>query len=174
MGTTVLKKLMQIWPLTGLTATQGRNSRLNLEVNTVMNKGSNSVSNLGSNSMITQPSKCVINQDLLPKLVSVQQTVESDKHLKGIEVKLSKFDFQNSPAINKLGPESRAVKMSPTQTQVNEARASQVTARVSSPSSQLRVLPSWTRRVRNETHTANLGSETISGQKYWFSIRASS
>ena len=120
----------------------GSNSGLNLEVNTVINKGSNSMFNLGSNSMITQPSNCMINQDLLPKSVLVQQTVKSDKHLKEIDVELSKFDMQSSPAINTLGPKSHAFKISPTQTQVNEARALQVTARVSSPSSQLHVLPS--------------------------------
>ena len=58
---------------------QGRNSGLNMEENNVINKGSNSMSSLGSNSMITQPSNCVTNEDLLPKSVSVQQTVESDK-----------------------------------------------------------------------------------------------
>ena len=144
---------------------QGRNSGLNMEENNVINTGSNSMSSLGSNSMITQPSNCVTNEDLLPKSVSVQQTVESDKPLIGIDAELSKFDIQNSPAINTLGPESRAFKTSPTHTQVNEARAPQVTARVSSPSSQLRVLPSRTRRVRNEAHTTSHGPETISGQK---------
>ena len=144
---------------------QGRNSGLNMEENNVINKGSNSMSSLGSNSMITQLSNCVTNEDLLPKSVSVQETVESDKPLIGIDAELSKFDIQNSPTINTLGPESCAFKTSPTHTQVNEARAPQVTARVSSPSSQLRVLPSRTRRVRNEAHTASHGSETISGQK---------
>ena len=78
----------------GPNGTQGRNSGLNLEVNNVINKGSNSVSSLGSNSMITQPSNYVTNEDLLPKSVSVQQTVESDKHLTRIDAELSKFDIQ--------------------------------------------------------------------------------
>ena len=59
----------------GLDSTQGKNSGLIMEENNMINKGSNSVSSLGSNSMINQPSKCMTNKDLLPKSVSVQQTV---------------------------------------------------------------------------------------------------
>ena len=98
--------------------------------------------------------------------------MESDEPLRGIDAELSKFDIQNSPAINTLGPESHSFKTSPTHAQVDEARAPQVTARVSSPSSQLRVLQSWTRRVRNKAHTASHGSETISGQKRRGSVLA--
>nr|POE81440.1 hypothetical protein CFP56_05939 [Quercus suber] len=65
--------------------THERNSGLNMEVNAV---------------------------DLLPKSVSVEQTVESDKQSNEIDAELSKFDMQNSPAVNTLRPESRASKFS--------------------------------------------------------------
>nr|POF25835.1 hypothetical protein CFP56_69426 [Quercus suber] len=104
----------------------------------------------------------MLNQDFMSKTVTEEQP---DTQLKATDTELAKSNHQDFNSFNPLESASRAPACPSAQTQNNEASASHDAARVHTPSAPLRVLPKWSRRVREVNPLARSVSEPFLGKK---------
>ena len=99
----------------------------------------------------------------MPKRVTKEQVKDFNTQLKEIDDEIAKSDHQDFNSINHVDSNSHAPKCPSAQAQNNEARDPHDSARAPMPSVQLRVLPKWSRRVREANPKARLATESLLG-----------
>ena len=136
-----------------------------LQEKEVQGLASNDNSTFNSNNSdpdFTHRNHYVINQGFMSDMVTKEQ---SNTQLNETEAELDKSDHHDFISFNPHDFDSCASSCTSVQTQKEEACASHYVARVPTLDTPLRVLPKWSRRVREVHPSARPISESLSGQK---------